>query len=243
MQSKSGFYPADAVVINADYAHAEMNLIDEKHRTYKRRYWEKRTIAPSAFILYLGVRRRLENLAHHNLFFHNDWQRHFRDIFNSPQWPETPSYYVCAPSKSDSSVAPLGCENLFLLVPVAPGLPDSAEHRESYADKILDHLESQIGEKFREHIAVSRTFSISDFANDYNAYKGTALGLPHTLMQSAFLRPAFSSKKVDNLFFTGQYTHPGIGVPMVLISAEISVTEMMKKFPLQKSLTLVQPPH
>jgi phytoene desaturase len=223
VETSKGIITADAVVSNADYVHTELSLLEPQYRSYSASYWSKRTMAPSGFILYLGVKKRLTKLKHHNLFFANDWQVHFDQIFGKkPDWPEKPSYYVCAPSKNDPNVAPKGCENLFVLVPVAAGLDDDERTRDEYADKIIDHLEAIAGESFADAIVVKKIFSQRDFVERYNSYKGTALGLAHTLFQTALWRPSPTSKKVPGLFYAGQYTHPGVGVPMCVISGEMA---------------------
>jgi phytoene desaturase len=221
-------FQADAVVINTDYHHAETQLLSPEYQRYPEKYWEKKTIAPSAYLIYLGLDIKLPGLDHHTLVLDNDWQRHFRQIFDDPQWPQYPSYYVCSPSKTDDTVAPEGHENLFILVPVAAGLDDTDANREMYFEKMISHFEDLMGQNIRNHIVVKRIFTQRDFVADYNAYKGTALGLSHTLMQSVMFRPHHKSKKVSNLYFTGQYTHPGIGVPMVLISSTI-VRDLIRK--------------
>jgi phytoene desaturase len=185
-------------------------------------------IAPSAFLLFLGVSKKISGLAHHSLFLDSDWNNHFDSIFTHPQWPEHPSYYVCAPSKTDPSVAPAGSENLFILVPVAAGLEDSDVVREEYYERILTDLERRLGEDVRPFIVSKRIFAQRDFRERYNAYKGTSLGLSHTLWQTALFRPQHQSKKVSNLFYTGQYTHPGIGIPMTIISSEV-VTRLIRE--------------
>jgi phytoene desaturase len=222
VDTTKGIITADAVVSNADYVHTEMSLLEPKYRTYDAKYWESRVVAPSGFIIYLGVRKRLPKLKHHSLFFANDWQEHFDQIFNHPAWPERPSYYVCAPSKTDPNVAPRGCENLFVLVPVAAGLEDDDSTREAFADRVIQHLEAIAGEPFADRIAVRKVFSQRDFTERYNAFKGTALGLAHTLGQTALWRPAPRSRKLKGLIYAGQYTHPGIGVPMCVISGTLA---------------------
>lgn len=212
---------ADIVVSNADYAFTELHLLDSRYQTYSESYWKKRTIAPSAFIIYLGLNRKISSLQHHTLSFANNWEEHFDQLFSKPSYPEKPSYYICTPSKSDTSVAPKGCENMFVLVPISPFVSDTTSQRERYADFIIKEVESLTGESIREHIMVKRIFSIKDFKEQYNAYSGTALGLAHTLTQTALLRPVMKSKKVDNLYYVGQYTQPGIGMPMCLIAAEL----------------------
>ncbi len=224
-----GEIPADLVLANADYQFVETKLLDRKHQSYPQTYWQKKTIAPSAFILHLGLNKKINNLTHHNLFLTDDWTKHFEDIFQNPDWPNNPSYYICVPSITDDTVAPEGHENMFILVPIAPGIKDSQKIRDEYSDKIITHLENLIDQKIMDSIIVKKTFSINDFKSDYNAYNGTALGLSHTLRQTAFFRPRNKSQKVSNLYYTGQYTIPGIGVPMVLISAEITSNKIIKE--------------
>jgi phytoene desaturase len=219
--TNKGAYEADVVVSNADYPHSETELLDEQYRTYPTSYWEKKTIAPSAFVLYLGFNRKIDGLTHHNVILDHDWVKHFEQIFEEPSWPDEPAYYLCCPSKSDGTVAPVDGENIFVTIPISPGIEDTQEIREAYFDKILTHMEKVTGQNLRDSLVVKRIFSLNDFAEDYNAYLGTAVGLTHTFSQSAFFRPRHHSKKVKNLYYAGQYTHPGIGVPMAMISAEI----------------------
>jgi phytoene desaturase len=212
---------ADLVIANADYPYAEMNLLEPSQQTYSKNYWAKKAIAPSALLMYLGVEGKIKSFAHHNLYFAPDWEEHFRTIFHEPRWPENPSYYVSCPSKSDSTVAPTDSENLFVLIPVAAGLEDTPQIREKYFTKTMDHLETLTGENIKDRIIVKRLFAHKDFTDSYHAYKGTALGLAHTLGQTAVFRCSHQSKKVKGLYYTGHYTHPGIGVPMVIISSQI----------------------
>ncbi len=214
-------FTADTVLVSADYPHSELNLLTSPHQTYNQSYWQKKVLAPSALLMYLGLNKPVPKLLHHSLSFQHDWVEHFESIFNSPNWPEKPSYYICCPTKSDSSVAPPGCENLVVLVPVAAGLEDDNSVREQFANRIIGYLEELVGEPIRDSIISQTIFSQRDFSSVFNAYKGTALGLSHTLLQTAVFRPSHRSKKVTNLYYTGQYTHPGIGLPMSLISAEI----------------------
>jgi len=222
-------FRADLVVCNADYHHVEQKLLAPKYRTYTKKYWNSRVVAPSGFIMYLGLDKKIKSLEHHNLFLDDDWQEHFREIFEKPAWPKSPSFYVCCPSKKDKQVAPKGKENLFVLVPVAAGLEDTPAQRKKYADMILTRMEEVTGESLREHIIVKRLFAHNDFIKEYHSLKGTALGLAHTLRQTAIFRPRMQSKKVKNLWFAGHYTHPGIGVPMVVIAAEILAKEVAKR--------------
>jgi len=221
---------ADLVVANADYVHVETQLLDAEHQTYPPRYWEKRAIAPSALLMYLGVDEKVQNLVHHNLYFAPHWEDHFQSIFHTPQWPDDPSYYVSCPSKTDASVAPSNQENLFILVPVAAGLNDSKKTREKYFTKIMNHLEALTGQDIKKSLVVKRLFAHNDFTSQYNAYKGTALGLAHTLRQTAIFRPSQKSKKVKGLYYTGHYTHPGIGVPMVTISSQILAQQIRNTY-------------
>jgi len=220
-------YDADKVIVNADYAWAEQNLLDKKLMSYSQKYWEKRKIAPSAYLLYLGLDKPLKRFLHHNLYFHKNWENHFNDIFKEPKWPKDFSYYVSCISKTDKKTAIKNGENVFVLIPVAAGLKDNEKTRNSYFEKIIKHMEFLAKENIRDHIVVKRIFAHNDFSSRYNAYKGTALGLAHTLKQTAIFRPKHRSKKVKNLYYTGHYNHPGIGVPMVIISSQI-VAEMIK---------------
>jgi phytoene desaturase len=218
----------DRVVVNADYAHAERELLPEHERQYDDGYWESRTYAPSAFLIYLGVEGDVDDLAHHTLVLPTDWDDHFEQIFDAPGWPEDPAYYVCVPSKTDDSVAPEGHSNLFVLVPLAPGLPDGQRRRDQYRDRILADLAEHTGVDLRDRIVVEEQFSVSDFAERYNATQGTALGLAHTLRQTALLRPSNRSSAVDGLYFTGSFTTPGVGVPMCLISGEHTANALIE---------------
>lgn len=214
--------PCDAVVVNADYRHVETEVLDPADRTYDEGYWRRRVLSPSAFIIYAGLDRRLEGVLHHNLFFDRGWRAHFEAVFRHPDWPERFSYYVSCPSKTDPAVAPVGAENLFFLVPVAPGLDDPDDRREAFADRVVAHFEGLVGQPVRRHVVVRRIFSQRDFIRDYNAYKGTAFGLAHTLFQTAGFRPRRKSRRLANLYYTGQYPHPGVGMPMVMIGAELT---------------------
>jgi len=226
--TNNGEYPADSCLVNADYAHAETVLLSDNDRSFSSRYWNKRVVAPSMFIAYLGIDRKIGQLSHHNLYFADDWDRHFDTIFKKPSWPDNPCYYLSAPSRTDASVAPEGCENLFLLVPIAPGLPDTPEIREEYFNKTIAHIEKTAGINIHDGIVVKRIYSINDFSDDYHALKGSALGIAHTIGQTAIFRPPHRSKKIKGLYYTGQFTHPGVGVPMTVISSEVIAKEMIK---------------
>jgi phytoene desaturase len=222
-------FPADFVVGGADYHHIETQLLSAENRHYTDKYWETRTMAPSCLLYYVGVGKKLKNLLHHNLFFDEDFGRHAKEIYDTPQWPEKPLFYVSAPSVTDSSVAPVDGENLFLLIPVAPGLKDTPEIRERYFNLIMDRLETLTEQSIRPHIVYQRSYAHSDFVADYHAFKGNAYGLANTLLQTAFLKPKMKSKKVANLYFTGQLTTPGPGVPPALISGQVVAKEVLKR--------------
>ena len=222
VETESEKHLADLVVSNADYAHTEQELLPPEKRGYDADYWESRTYAPSAFLLYLGVEGDVPELAHHTLVLPPDWQGHFDRVFEDPAWPDDPAYYLCAPSKTDDGVAPAGHSALFALVPIAPGLDDSPETREQYRDVVLDDIAEHTGADLRDRIVVEERFSVSDFGERYNSTEGTALGMAHTLRQTAAFRPSHRSKEVDGLYFTGSYTTPGIGVPMCIISGDVT---------------------
>jgi len=215
-------YTADIVLVNADYHHSETTLIkDPQKRTYPQKYWDKKILAPSFLTAYVGINKKLNNIRHHNLYFSGKWDEHFSQIFEQPQWPDNPSYYVSCTSKTEKDCAPPGSEALFFLIPLASGLEDNAQLRELAFNKMLTHFEKIIGENISDHIVLKRLFCINDFQKDYNAFKGTALSLAHTLNQTAIFRPAHKSKKFNNLYYTGHYTHPGVGVPMVFIASDV----------------------
>lgn len=228
VHTPSGVYEAEAVVAGADYHHIEQQVLEPQQRFYSEKYWDKRTMAPSSLLFYLGVNKRLSGLLHHNLFFDEDFTRHAVEIYDAPQWPGKPLFYVCAPSVTDPSVAPEGMENLFLLVPVAPDLEDTEEIRERYYHIIMERLEKHLSQDIRNHVVYKKSYAHRDFEADYNAYKGNAYGLANTLLQTAFLKPKMRSKKIPNLFFTGQLTTPGPGVPPSLISGQVVAREIIK---------------
>ncbi len=220
--TEHGDFEADLVLATADYAHVETELLPPAKQTYSQKYWDGKVLAPSMLLAYLGVNKKIDTLAHHNLYLAKDWAVHFEQIFDRPTWPHDPCYYVGCPSRTDSTVAPPGKENIFFLIPIAIGLEDTPEIREKVFNRSIEHFEKLTGESIREHLQVKRLFSLQDFAQDYHAYNGTALGLAHTLKQTAVYRPGHRSKKLKNLYYAGQYNHPGVGVPMVLISAQIA---------------------
>ncbi len=219
----------DYVVAGADYHHTEQALLPPDKRNYSKTYWENRSLAPSSLIFYLGVDKKIENLLHHNLFFDQDFKKHAQEIYYHPQWPSNPLFYVCCTSKSDQTVAPAGNENLFILIPVAPGLSDSEEIREQYFNVVMERLEKLTKQSIAPYIIYKRSYAHKDFISDYHAFKGNAYGLANTLLQTANLKPTIINKKVNNLFYTGQLTVPGPGVPPSLISGSVVAKELIKR--------------
>ncbi|WP_294286601.1 NAD(P)/FAD-dependent oxidoreductase [uncultured Chryseobacterium sp.] len=219
----------DAIIASSDYHHTESRLLPQELRNYDEDYWEKRVFAPSCLIFYLGFRERIPNLKHHTLFFENDLGLHTEEIYKDKKWPTKPLFYACCPSKTDPSVAPENCENVFLLMPVAPGIEDAEEIRERYFMEMILRLEKHTGATdLLLKIDYKRSYCVKDFKEDYNAYQGNAYGLANTLSQTAVLKPSLRNKKVKNLFYTGQLTVPGPGVPPSIISGKIAATEATK---------------
>lgn len=228
------FLNFDAVVAAADYQHIENKLVPKEFRNYRDGYWDKKTFAPSCLIYYLGLSERIPELEHHTLFFDEDLFAHSVEIYKDPKWPSKPLFYVCCPSQTDSTVAPEGHENLFLLMPLAPGLEDEEETREKFFTIMIDRLEKQIGRSVRRHIDYKKSYCVSDFVNDYNSFKGNAYGLANTLQQTAILKPKIRNKKLSNLFYAGQLTVPGPGVPPSLISGKIAAEQVLKELKKKK---------
>ncbi len=226
--TNQGEFSADIVIGAADYHHIEQQLIEKKKRDYSQEYWNKRTMAPSSLLFYLGINKKLKNIHHHNLFFDADFKKHAIEIYEKPAWPENPLFYVCAPSVTDNSVAPEGCENIFILIPLAPDLEDTESMREQYFEKVISRLEVLTKQKIKSNIIYKRSYAHKDFKSDYHAYKGNAYGLANTLNQTAILKPRIKSKKINNLYYTGQLTSPGPGVPPSLISGKLVAEQIMK---------------
>ena len=218
---------SDIVLSGADYHHTE-TLLDKKYRQYSEAYWSKKTFAPSSLLFYVGFDKKLKNVNHHTLFFDVDFEVHAEDIYDRPKWPENPLFYASFPSKTDSSTAPEGNEAGIFLIPLAPGLEDTPELRAKYFEKIITRFENLTSQNVKNNILFKESFCINDFIKDYNSYKGNAYGMANTLMQTAFLRPKLKSKTVQNLFFTGQLTVPGPGVPPSLISGKLAANLISK---------------
>ncbi len=224
-------FDADVIISGADYHFTETKLLNESSRSYTEQYWDKRVMAPGCLLYYVGLNKKLHNVLHHSLFFDTSFEVHGKEIYKAPQWPSNPLFYVSITSASDDTVAPAGYENLFFLIPVAAGLQgDTEELREKYFEQILLRFEKRIGQNVKESIIYKKSYSISNFIMDYNSYKGNAYGLANTLMQTAVLKPGIRSRKVKNLFYTGQLTVPGPGVPPSLISGEVVAKEVLKYF-------------
>src|SRR5690554_5402738 len=212
---------ADIVLSGADYHHTE-RLLDRPYRQYSEAYWEKKTLAPSALLFYVGFDKKIEHVAHHTLFFDVDFEAHSKSIYDIPEWPKNPLFYASFPTVTESYFAPEGKEAATFLIPLAPNLEDTVELREKYFEKIISRLESTTNQELKKYVIFKESYCINDFISDYNSYKGNAYGLANTLLQTAFLRPKLKSGKIDNLFFTGQLTVPGPGVPPALISGKLA---------------------
>lgn len=219
----------DGIIAAADYAHVEKNLLPKEYRNYSEAYWEQKTFAPSCLIYYLGINKKIKNILHHTLFFEEELRQHSIEIYKEPAWPTKPLFYACCPSVTDEGVAPEGHENIFLLMPIAPGLPDQESLREIYFDKMMERLETSTGESIKPFIDYKKSYCIKDFVMDYNAFKGNAYGLANTLKQTAILKPKIKNKKIKNLFYAGQLTVPGPGVPPSIISGKLAAGLLLKQ--------------
>ena len=219
----------DYLIASADYAHVENQLLEKKYRNYSTEYWNKKNFSPSSLLFYLGVSKKLNKLDHHTLFFDEDIEQHSNDIYEKPIWPKKPLFYACCPAKTDPKVAPKDKENLFILVPIAAGLNDTEEIREEYFKIVMKRLEKFCGEKIIEHIEYKKSYCVNDFITDYNAFKGNAYGLANTLMQTANLKPKIVNKQVQNMYYTGQLTVPGPGVPPSIISGQLVAEQIITK--------------
>ncbi len=223
------FLKADVVLSGADYHHSE-TLLEKEHRMYSEKYWESRIFAPSSLLFFVGFNKKIENISHHALFFDVDFNQHAADIYDNPKWPNAPLFYANFPSKTDATAAPEGMESGFFLIPLAPGIEDNESLRNEYFEKIITRFEELTQQKIKNNIIFKRSFCKNNFVSDYNAYKGNAYGMANTLLQTAFLRPKLKSKKVKNLYFTGQLTVPGPGVPPALISGKLAAELIQKSF-------------
>jgi phytoene desaturase len=228
VHTKTASYTADMVIASADYHHVDNQLLSPQYQNYDDDYWNKKIFAPSAVIFYLGVNKEIKNLNHHNLFFDADFEAHVEEIYTNPEWPEKPLFYACVPSKTDPSVAPEGMENLFILIPVAAGIKETDQIKTDYFDQVIERMEKYTGDQIKDHIIYKRSFTRKDFIKEYNSFKGNAYGLANTLRQTAILKPSIKNRKLTNLYYTGQLTVPGPGVPPSLISGEVVAREVVK---------------
>lgn len=220
-------YYTDVVLSGADYHHTE-TLLETKYRQYSSKYWEKKTFAPAALLFYVGFDKKLQNVSHHSLFFDVPFDEHARTIYDDPQWPAEPLFYASFPSMTDIDAAPEGKEAGIFLIPLAPDLTDIPELREDYFNKIMTRFEEITGNQVHKNVIFKESFCVNDFKEAYNSYKGNAYGLANTLLQTAFLRPKLRSGKVKDLYFTGQLTVPGPGVPPALISGKLAAQLILK---------------
>ncbi|MCF8277927.1 MAG: phytoene desaturase [Flavobacteriales bacterium] len=221
---------SDILVASADYHHVEQDLLEKQYRNYDEKYWDSRQLSPSCMIFYVGVKKEVAHLLHHTLFFDTDFDKHLGEIYDTKEWPSNPLFYVCAPSKTDKTVAPEGCENLFILIPVAVDLNDDESTREHYFNLVMDRMEDITGESIKKHVVYKRSYAHRDYMTDYNGYKGNAFGLANTLLQTAIFKPSLRNKRLKNLFFAGQLTTPGPGVPPSLISGQVVAAQIEKEF-------------
>jgi phytoene desaturase len=218
----------DYIVGGADYHHVEQHLLEPQYRMYDEKYWDSRALAPSSLIFYVGLNKKIDRLRHHNLFFDESFDQHAVEIYDNPQWPSKPLFYVSCTSKTDNDAAPEGMENLFILIPVATDLVDEMPNRDRYFDMVIKRMEDLTGEAIKSHVVYKRSYAHQDFIKDYNSYKGNAYGLANTLKQTAILKPSIVNKKVKGLYYTGQLTVPGPGVPPSLISGQVTAIEILK---------------
>lgn len=223
-------YRADVVISSADYHHTEQKLLAPEERNYSEKYWGSRTMAPSSLLYYVGLNKKIDGILHHNLFFDTDFEKHAHEIYTDPAWPKNPLFYVSATTKTDPNTAPEDCENLFILIPTAPGLKETPEIKDIYFNKVMDRMENLLEQSIRKNVIFRRDFACTDFMSEYNSFKGNAYGLANTLKQTAVLKPSLKNKKITGMYYTGQLTVPGPGVPPSLISGKVVADEVSKAF-------------
>ncbi len=229
IKHSSGEDVFDYCVASADYHHVETQLLDAQTRNYNPEYWDKKTFAPSSLLYYIGVDKKIPKIKHHNLFFDKDFDRHADEIYTTQSWPDDPLFYACCPSKTDLHMAPSGKENLFILIPIATGMDNNRVEKDRLYANVMDRLEKVAGINIRDSIVYKKEYSVENFIKDYNSYKGNAYGLANTLLQTAFLKPKIKNKNLDRLYYTGQLTTPGPGVPPSLISGQVVAAEIIKQ--------------
>jgi phytoene desaturase len=228
IRTNRAMYGCGSLVAACDYNHAEL-LLPKKYRNYTSGYWRKRKMSPSCLLYYVGVQKKVDGLRHHTLFFDASFDEHANRLYGEPAWPESPLMYVCCPSKTDHNVAPQGCENLFILIPVAAGLKESEEIRERYFNIAIERIEQKTGVSIKDDMIYKRSYAATDFITDYHSYKGNAYGLSNTLSQTAILKPSIRNKKIKNMYYAGQLTVPGPGVPPAIISGEIVAAQIIRQ--------------
>ena len=230
LTSNGVFHSFEAVLAASDYHHVESKMLEKEEQSYSDKYWESRTLSPSSLLFYLGFNTKIPNLLHHNLFFDTDFKLHAKEIYDNPEWPSNPLFYACVPSKTDPSVAPENHENVFILIPTATGLTSTEEDRQKYLDIVLDRIEERTHCNLRDHLVYQKSFAHEEFISEYNSFKGNAYGLANTLTQTAFLKPKLKSKKIKNLYYAGQLTVPGPGMPPSIISGKLSANLIHESF-------------
>ncbi len=243
VNTAAGRFEADVIIASADYHHIEQEILPKAYRVYDTAYWESRKLAPGSLIFYIGINKKIKNLLHHNLFFDSDFEAHAEEIYEQPQWPKQPLFYVSVVSKTDAASAPEGCENLFILIPVAPNLSSDDKLRHHYFEMVMERLEARTGESIRPFVIYNRSFAHEEFITDYHSYKGNAYGLANTLLQTSILKPKIKNKKLDNLYYAGQLTLPGPGVPPSIISGKVVATLIKKEFKTLQPTQLVDESH
>jgi phytoene desaturase len=222
VRTSNQIFKADVIISSADYNFTEQQLLPQSYRQYSSQYWETRKMAPSSLLFYIGINKKLKNIQHHSLFFDTNFEQHASEIYDTKTWPKDPLFYMSVVSQTDSSSAPPDCENIFILIPIAAGLNGDTETlRNDYLQKILVRLKTNTDNDIANNIIYCKSYAVADFIADYNAFKGNAYGLANTLMQTAILKPSLKNNKLNNLYYTGQLTVPGPGVPPSLISGEV----------------------
>ena len=229
IESNGEFFETDILLVNGDYQYIEQKLLPSNLSNYSKKYWDKRVFSPSSLIFYIGLNKKIKNIQHHMLFFDTSFNSHAQQIYDKPSWPSDPLFYVSCTSKSDTNTAPENGETLFVLIPTANGLNDSDEIRDKFFNIIIDRIENNIGESIKNNIVFQRSYAHRDFTKDFNTMNGNAYGLANTLMQSAFLKPKMKNKKIGNLYYTGQLTVPGPGMPPSIISGKIAADLISKE--------------
>ena len=227
VKTSNDIFEADLVISGADYAHTE-KLLKQNEKNYSEDYWQKKVFAPSSFLYYVAFDRKVPELQHHNLFFDTDFGQHAIDIYDEPKLPKKPLFYANFSSKTDLDLCPEGKETGFFLIPVAVDLEDNQKIHDAYFELIMARIEKNIGVDLRNSVLFKKSFGIKDFKERYNSCRGNAYGLANTLWQTSILRPSISNKKIKNLFYTGQLTVPGPGVPPALISGKVVTDYILK---------------